>query len=87
MTSLQESHPDDDDVQDVPEAEEVADPVGLDFQHLLDDVVEDEDAEHELARHERVVAGVGVLQQLDGRVLLPGEDASGGGKFKIEPEN
>ena len=33
---------------------------------FFDDVVNDEEDEHHLAGHQRVVAGAGVLEQLDG---------------------
>ena len=56
----------------------------FDFQAFLDDVVDDVEAEHELAGHERVVARARVLQQLDSREVLIRIDPSSGRQLKVQ---
>ena len=57
--------PDDDDVEDVPDGVEVADPVLWDLDELLGHVVEDEADVDDLAGHDEVVEGCDVAEQLD----------------------
>ena len=55
---------DDEDVENVPEALEVLQLVLLDLEELLDHVVEDEEREDRLARHDEVVPRSDVADQL-----------------------
>ena len=59
----------------------------LDLQDLLDDVVDDEGDKDELARHDEVVRGVDVAQELDRAEVGVGEDAAGGRELKCDPGN
>ena len=76
------AHPNDDEVQDVVEAEEIPESVHPDLQDLLHDVVEDEDGEDDLGGREEVVNVLGVLEQLDGGYLLVGDHAARGGELE-----
>lgn len=66
-------HQDDHQVQNVPDAAEVAEPVHVDFQDFLHHIVEDEDAEDDLTAHDEEVPVTDVSDQLN-CADLPGRD-------------
>ena len=61
--------------------------MNLHFETLFHHVVEDEEAEHDFGRHERVVSHARVLQQLDRGELHPGLNAACGWKLEVNSEN
>lgn len=66
-------HQDDHQVQNVPDAAEVAKPMHADFQDFLHHIVEDEDAEDDFTAHNEEVPVIHVADQLN-RADLPGRD-------------
>lgn len=68
---------DDHQVQNIPDAAEVAKPVDAQLQDLLHHVVEDEDAEDDLTANDKEVPGAHVADQLN-RADLPGWDGTSG---------
>ena len=75
-----------DDVQDVPQVCEVGQPPPLHLDPLLDDVVEEEAAEEELAGEHEVVEVRHVADQLHRLEVGGGEHAARGRKLEHDPE-
>ena len=64
-------------IQEVPDALEVQELMHPDLQDLLDDVVDDEGDEDQLAGQDEVVPGGDIAEELDGPERLRVEDAAG----------
>ena len=79
------THRNDREIQQIPDPPKVLEPVLPDLNDLLDDVVDDEGAVDELARHDKVVLGIDVAKELDGVEVQLGQHTTGRGKFKEDP--
>jgi hypothetical protein len=66
INKIKTTHCNDTYIENIPECEEVRYSVNSNLECFFNDVVNDEEDEHHLAGHQRVVAGAGVLEQLDG---------------------
>lgn len=71
MLACADTYSDDQDVQTVPQVPEVMQAVDADLQHLLHHVVEDEEAEDDLAQAHKVVPA-GYISDQTHRLELPG---------------
>lgn len=85
IPSISVSHQYDHEIQDVPDAVEVVQPVDMDLQQFLNHVVDDEDAEDDLTANNEEVPVADVAGQLN-RADLPGwNGTSCGWKLHHQP--
>jgi len=77
---------DDDDVEDVPDGLEVFEAVLLDLDDLLDQVVDDEEGEDNLAGHDKVVHHRHVTEELDGAERPGWNETTGCRKFSRDAD-
>ncbi len=80
-------YPDNDNVEDVPEAAKVCEAVVPDLEYFFHDVVEDEEDVDELESHDNVVIGIDVTQEFDRVKVHAFDDASSGRKLKHHPDS